>query len=1784
MADRYWVGGAGTWNTTNTANWSDTSGGAGGFSVPTEVDDVYFNTASNVADYTVTLSSTIPARSINFGAPSSGNLTVAGSGFLVCYGNFTIAAAGVLWTSSSEVRFFATSGEWIVTTNGVSINRATFGNAAASLNASWSLAGALTTSNNFTISGGCLVTNSYAITALAGGMNLSGGFCVDGTTTFSLVGTWSHGGSTGTLFSSAPDVTIVQNGTTAGGTSCPATFQFGRVNIAGTAGASTFTSSGGNFYVGRFTSTKTSAHTIQLPTTSNRPYIGSWEITGTAGNVVTVNGSQTYPLRLGKQTSGINYINAVNVYVNDANFGSAEFYIGPNSTIQNGTGRIYASNPPAPVTRYWVGGTGTWNTTSTTNWSDSSGGAGGASVPTSVDTVIFDAASSAGSYTVTRSGSTLVNGSITYGAPATGTLTISGGGTGMYFGDVTVASVGVSGFSGGNITAPYGVTNTYVFPSTAINLYLYGSGTFSLGSALSGNTIIFPQYAPGLTLRTNGYAVSTAYIDNTVNGYLVLDAATTTWTHTTNAGMGGFYLSGSIGTYQNSNSEPLIYSSPALSINTLRTTSNFANFIRIAYGTTSPQIASTNKAIGVTCGTLSFASPANVSSVAIMCPVKVSTNFTTNNSGSIYGYYRHTITPIPAFTTTGSSNTVYAGVNTILEINGTTTLTDVDFWGVTVTGTAAPISGTRLGDAGFNSGITFPAPKTVYWNGGSSTTFASVSWAATDGGTAAVANYPLPQDTMVFTNTSPSSGSFISASSERYWFGAFDVSARTTNLTFSSNAQVHRVFGDITLSASVVNFFANIPVMLSKNGTQTLNSAGVALSNIGVSNYSGNAVLARNTSVGTFIYDNGNFSLNNYVLTITSQFMSSGYNVSANTFAFGTGSITMTGTNFALNGEASTLLSVTGSRTVNVSRTSGTFTWTSSAVAGNALDVNIASGAFTLAGNFGAYRNYNISGFAGTFSNLIRTIHGVLNLGTTATLAAGTSITNFIPTAGTTNSVISNGRTLDFPITINGTGTFTLSDALVIGNTSITTLTSGTLDLNGFTLTTGRFSSSNSNSRAIAFGANEIRLSGVDSMIWGTAIATNFSFTGTFKVVATYTGSAGTRGIDQGFVSEATVQPVSASGSSGFIIGTASTDIKDFVGSYGDFDLTNMAGTLSTNGRTVYGNFNVGTTITLPTTTNNIFFNGTSGTKTITSNGRTFNFSINFNGAGRTWQFQDAITLGAARITTLTTGVLDLNGFTLTTGQFSSSNSNVRSIAFGSSNITLIGSGTVWTTSTSTNFTRTGTPTVNVANNSATATTVTTGGLTETQALDFNYTTGTYTLTDTNAVYRSLNLTGFAGTFPNVVNRRIFGNFNVGSTATLTAGTNAQTFAATSGAWGITSNGRALDFPLTFNGIGGTWQLQDALTVGATRLTTLTAGTLDLNGFTYTTGLFSSSGSGVRTIAFGTSQISLSGNNATIWDNGTATNFAFTGTFKVVATYTGGAGGRTLNQGANTLAALQPISTTGSSGFILDTVSTDSKSLSGIWGDVDLTGMSGSFVATTKILYGNFNAGTTATIGSGVNTTTFAATSGTKTITTNGRTLDFMLTFNGVGGTWQLQDALTMGASMTMTLTNGTFDANNYNVSLGRVISTNSNVRTLALGSGTWTVAGTGASAWTFATSTNATITGTATISMTGATAKTFAGGGLTWPTLNQGGAGALTITGNNAFTNITSTQTATGACAISFTAGSTQSVSNFTASGTAIGQLTLNSTTTSPYNLVKLGGGDVNVSFCTISYSNASP
>jgi hypothetical protein len=358
-------------------------------------------------------------------------------------------------------------------------------------------------------------------------------------------------------------------------------------------------------------------------------------------------------------------------------------------------------------------------------------------------------------------------------------------------------------------------------------------------------------------------------------------------------------------------------------------------------------------------------------------------------------------------------------------------------------------------------------------------------------------------------------------------------------------------------------------------------------------------------------------------------------------------------------------------------------------------------------------------------------------------------------------------------------------------------------------------------------------------------------------------------------------------------------------------------------------------------------------------------------------------------------------------------------LAFGTNTISLNSTGTIFTGATT--MTVTGTPLIICTNSSATARTILPGvGITEANSISFRVTagTGTFTISTTPAVRDldftdGVNPTGFAGSLTMAV-LTIYGNFKASTGMTCPTSSNATTFAATSGTKTINTAGVTFDRPFTFNGVGGTWQLQAALTSGATRTCTLTNGTLDLNGYTLTTGVFGSNNSNVRTLAFGTGKIVLTATTGTVLSMSTATNFAYTGTSRIELTASGA--GRTITPsatGAVESNALNIYVTTGS-----DTVTVSGA---GRFLNFDLTGFVGTLTYTSSTRYfGNLVFSSGMTLGAISGEFTFAKTSGTQTITSAGKTIDQAVTIDAPDAIVSCQDALTLGSTQTLTMTNGT--------------------------------------------------------------------------------------------------------------------------------------------------------------------
>jgi hypothetical protein len=366
-------------------------------------------------------------------------------------------------------------------------------------------------------------------------------------------------------------------------------------------------------------------------------------------------------------------------------------------------------------------------------------------------------------------------------------------------------------------------------------------------------------------------------------------------------------------------------------------------------------------------------------------------------------------------------------------------------------------------------------------------------------------------------------------------------------------------------------------------------------------------------------------------------------------------------------------------------------------------------------------------------------------------------------------------------------------------------------------------------------------------------------------------------------------------------------------------------------------------------------------------------------------------------------------------------------LAFGTNTITLNSTGTIFTGATT--MTVTGTPLIICTNSSATARTLAPTAVTEANSISFRITAGTGGFTTSTGSYRDLdftdgvNPTGFAGALGGAA-ATIYGNFKASTGMIQNASTSVLTFAATSGIKTINTAGVTFDRPFTFNGVGGTFQLASALTSGATRTCTLTAGTLDLASYTLTTGLFSSSNSNTRVLAFGTGKIVITGNNATVCSTNTGTGLTVTGSKRIELSYSGGVGTRQIS-GATTATAIE--GTNFLDYFI--TAGTDIVDFNGAraYGTINFSdgGTStfttpGSWLNAAIRIYGNLILNSTMVVSSGANAVQISATSGTQTITTAGQTLDFPITLNGIGGTSQLQDALTLGSTRALTLTNGT--------------------------------------------------------------------------------------------------------------------------------------------------------------------
>ena len=125
MANRYWVGGTGIWGDTNTANWSTSSGGAGGASVPTAFDDVYIDANSGTGTITVDPGGNNSfCKNLDF-TGYTGTFLINSGRVLKTYGDVTLSPSMTYGVGTGTLTLYTPSGTTsssYINTNGVTIN------------------------------------------------------------------------------------------------------------------------------------------------------------------------------------------------------------------------------------------------------------------------------------------------------------------------------------------------------------------------------------------------------------------------------------------------------------------------------------------------------------------------------------------------------------------------------------------------------------------------------------------------------------------------------------------------------------------------------------------------------------------------------------------------------------------------------------------------------------------------------------------------------------------------------------------------------------------------------------------------------------------------------------------------------------------------------------------------------------------------------------------------------------------------------------------------------------------------------------------------------------------------------------------------------------------------------------------------------------------------------------------------------------------------------------------------------------------------------------------------------------------------------------------------------------------------------------------------------------------------------------------------------------------------------------------------------------------------------
>ena len=793
MADRYWRGGTGTWNTTSTTNWSDTSGGAGGFSVPTASDNVIFDQS---ATYNVTMTGALACLSITVSAGAVSFLTGTTPTLQV---NGSMSLAGVTWTSTGAITFNATTTGQTITTGGTTINAPITFNG---VGGEWSLGSALTTGATITttLTNGALILNGFDLT--------TGIFSSSNSNTRSI----AFGANSIILAHTTAAQTVLNMAIATGFTWTTTVAQTLNINA------------------GCFQSTMSTTRTFVFGTTggsiTNAPNL--WLPSGASIATITT-GSWFNELNLGTCSFTIA---ATSLNLNQLYTANSTCVLTNMTVTMRGTGQMQTNTSIGPLII---------NTSGTVNLYSG----GGVTITCTTCTLtagtldLWNGSTITCSSTFTYSGGSLVN----IGAINCTTFTVAGANFTFYGGTITpsVSFVITSGSftygaSSGTMTAVPTFTHTagtvtflQTYSLTTTGTYTFTAGTLNLSFGANLYTGIFSSSNANTRTIAFGTTSNPSFIQltHTTAATVVLNMATLTGFTPTGSGYFQVADMANTRTFSVGNTAggsittaPSLYFTTGASIATITTASWFKD---LYLGDTSYTSATTSLNI--------------VGNLSLGNGVYSAVTITMRGNGYLWNRYNTVTQTIGALTinTTGTINP-YPGYTfncTTLTITAGT----LDFTGtgatVTCSSTVTYTAGTLTLDSGILNCTTFTVNSPAFiMNGGTlnpSVSFVLTSGSFTYGGTANLNNTVLPLFThtagTVTLNKSMSLGSAGAS-------GTYTFTAGTLTLTEGS-VLTCSIFSSTNANTRTINFGTTsyTPIYYNNPSTNPLPPSYISLTN-----------------------------------------------------------------------------------------------------------------------------------------------------------------------------------------------------------------------------------------------------------------------------------------------------------------------------------------------------------------------------------------------------------------------------------------------------------------------------------------------------------------------------------------------------------------------------------------------------------------------------------------------------------------------------------------------------------------------------------------------------------------------------------------------------------------------------------------------------------------------------------------------------------------------------------------------------------------------------------------